>query len=49
MVKKRKYNLKKPRKRLKRPIRLKYSKKVYRRKIARDKYGQWAGSKRVRK
>ena len=40
--------LRKPRK-LKKPIRLTYSKKVYKRKIARDSFGQWAGSKRVRK
>jgi len=40
--------LRRPRK-LKKPIRLTYSKKVYKRKVARDKFGQWAGSKRVRK
>ena len=48
MVKKRKYNLKKPRKRLKKP-RKRASKKIYKRRVLRDKYGQWAGSKRVRK
>ena len=40
--------LRKPRKRLKNP-RLTVGKKVYRRKTLRNPYGEFAGSKRVRK
>jgi len=40
--------LRRPRKKLKRP-KLKVGKKVYRRKIIRDSYGQFRGTRRVRK
>ena len=40
--------LRKPRK-LKKPFRLTASKKVYRRKTLRDKFGQFRGTKKVRR
>ena len=45
----RKVSFKRKVRKLKKPIRLKYSKKVYKRKIARDIFGQFRGTRRVRK